>query len=112
MAHRQAVGIGIACFLLGAQIFTEPDPKQVAAVMLDNAPGWRTRTPREFWHWVNAGASYLGVKPESSAPGHRPRVAAYSLKMPAMTVRSAANPARRSDSRMSSGATQFAMVSQ
>jgi tetratricopeptide (TPR) repeat protein len=22
------------------------------------------RNPREFWHWVNAGASYLGVRPE------------------------------------------------
>lgn len=23
-----------------------------------------TRKPREFWHWVNAGGSYLGVKPQ------------------------------------------------
>lgn len=22
------------------------------------------KKPREFWHWVNAGGSYLGVKPE------------------------------------------------
>ena len=22
------------------------------------------RNPREFWHWVNAGASYLGVRPQ------------------------------------------------
>ena len=22
------------------------------------------RNPREFWHWVNAGGSYLGVKPQ------------------------------------------------
>lgn len=20
--------------------------------------------PREFWHWVNAGGSYLGVRPQ------------------------------------------------
>ena len=23
-----------------------------------------TRKPREFWHWVNAGGSYLGVRPQ------------------------------------------------
>jgi tetratricopeptide (TPR) repeat protein len=23
-----------------------------------------TRKPREFWHWVNAGGAYLGVKPQ------------------------------------------------
>lgn len=22
------------------------------------------KKPREFWHWVGAGASYLGVRPE------------------------------------------------
>lgn len=22
------------------------------------------RSPREFWHWVGAGGSYLGVKPQ------------------------------------------------
>ena len=22
------------------------------------------KKPREFWHWVNAGGSYLGVKPQ------------------------------------------------
>jgi cytochrome c-type biogenesis protein CcmH/NrfG len=23
-----------------------------------------TKKPREFWHWVNAGGSYLGVRPQ------------------------------------------------
>ena len=23
-----------------------------------------TKNPREFWHWVNAGGSYLGVRPQ------------------------------------------------
>ena len=22
------------------------------------------KKPKEFWHWVNAGGSYLGVKPQ------------------------------------------------
>ena len=22
------------------------------------------KNPREFWHWVNAGGSYLGVRPQ------------------------------------------------
>jgi hypothetical protein len=22
------------------------------------------KNPREFWHWVNVGGSYLGVKPQ------------------------------------------------
>jgi hypothetical protein len=26
-----------------------------------------SKKPREFWHWVNAGGSYLGVKPRNGA---------------------------------------------
>jgi hypothetical protein len=24
------------------------------------------KNPREFWHWVGAGASYFGVRPQGS----------------------------------------------
>jgi hypothetical protein len=26
--------------------------------------GAMKKNPREFWHWVTAGASYLGVRPQ------------------------------------------------
>ena len=60
-------GLGIA----------EPDVQRQGNTIVVNLPGVKDRTkaeglfrtamqkkPKEFWHWVNAGGSYLGVKPQ------------------------------------------------
>jgi hypothetical protein len=89
MMQSRRVGVGLVCFIVGALV--QPGEWDKAQAAFDRALAMnagmieygalanvnRDRTkaealfekamkknPREFWHWVNAGGSSLGVKPQ------------------------------------------------